>query len=272
MPELPEVETIRIALSDKLLKCKILKVFLKSKKLRFLIPYNIKKIEKCYIKRINRKGKYLIFEINSGSKILMHLGMTGFFKIQKRYVLEKHDHLIFKFKDFFLTYNDVRRFGFIKYYSDNEYLKSEHIIKLGKDPLLSNFNAGYIVEKIRKKNQNIKNFLMNQANIAGLGNIYCSEILFDSNISPLRNAKKIKLEEITKLVISTKKILTKAIKLGGTSLKDFKNPDGKLGYFKNRLKVYDRENKSCYKCKDQGNIKKIYIGGRSTFFCNNCQK
>ncbi len=272
MPELPEVETIRIALSAKLLKCKILKVSLKSKKLRFLIPQDLKKIEKNYIKKINRKGKYLIFEVSSGSKILMHLGMTGFFKIQKKYILEKHDHIIFKFEDFFLTYNDVRRFGFVKYYPENDYLKSKHLLKLGVDPLFRNFNENYVIEKIKKKNQNIKNFLMNQENIAGLGNIYCSEILFDSNISPLRNTSKIKNSEINKLVVSTKKILIKAIKLGGTSLKDFKNPEGKLGYFKNRLKVYDRENKTCYKCKDAGKIKKEYISGRSTFFCGNCQK
>lgn len=272
MPELPEVETIRIALSDKLLKCKILKVSLKSKKLRFEIPYNIKKIEKKYIKKINRMGKYLIFEINSGDKILMHLGMTGFFKIQKKYMIQKHDHLIFTFKDFFLTYNDVRRFGFIKYYSEYEYSKSDHLIRLGIDPLLRSFNEKYVTEKIKNKNQSIKNFLMNQANIAGLGNIYCSEILFDSNISPFRNTKDVNIAETKKLVISTKKILSKAIKLGGTSLRDFKNPDGKLGYFKNRLKVYNRENKSCYICKDEVKIKKIYISGRSTFFCNNCQK
>ena len=272
MPELPEVETIRIALSNKLLKCKILKVSFKSKKLRFLIPCDIKKIEKNYVKKINRRGKYLIFEISSGSKILMHLGMTGFFKIQKKYILEKHDHLIFRFEDFFLIYNDVRKFGFIKYYSEHDYPKSKHLIKLGVDPLLKKFDERYIIEKIKKKNQSIKNFLMNQENIAGLGNIYCSEILFDSNISPLRNTNKIIKSEIKKLVSSTKKILNKAIELGGTSLKDFKTPDGKLGYFKNRLKVYDRENKTCYKCKYKGKIQKVYISGRSTFFCNSCQK
>ena len=122
------------------------------------------------------------------------------------------------------------------------------------------------------KTQNIKHFLMDQKNIAGLGNIYCSEILFDSKISPLRLVNDMKKSEIKKIVKSIKKILTKAIELGGTSLSDYKTPSGKLGYFKNELKVYGMENKNCFFCKKRSKIKKLVQQGRSTFFCMKCQK
>ena len=117
-----------------------------------------------------------------------------------------------------------------------------------------------------------KNFLMDQRNIAGLGNIYCSEILFDAGISPLKTTCNLDLDECERLVNSTKKVLRRAIRMGGTSIQNFKDPGGSLGYFKNKLKVYDRENKNCYNCKKKCKIKKIIQSGRSTFFCDNCQK
>ena len=272
MPELPEVETVRIALSSQLLKRKICKVIKKVQKLRFVIPKNIKNIENSILEKIKRRGKYLIFYFNTGYSLLFHLGMTGVFRVSKNIDYKNHDHLIIKFTTLNLTYNDVRRFGFVKVYFNNELKKSSHLLKLGKEPFSKRFDTNYIYNLVSDKEQVIKNFLMDQRNIAGLGNIYCSEILFDAGISPLKNTNTLKLLECKKLVHSTRKVLKRAIKMGGTSIKNFKDPSGSLGYFKNKLKVYDREDKNCYNCKGKSKIKKIVQGGRSTFFCGACQK
>ena len=273
MPELPEVETVRIALNEHLLKCKISKARINVKTLRFPVPNRLEKILNGKVfEEINRRGKYLLINFKQDLTLLVHLGMTGVFKIKHSYNPEKHDHIVIELKDKFLVYNDVRRFGFFKIYKKNLVMKSPYIKKLGLEPLEVGFDELTLIKKMMNKTQNIKHFLMDQKNIAGLGNIYCSEILFDSKISPLRLVNNIKNNEIKKLVKSTKKILIKAIKLGGTSLKDYKSPSGKLGYFKNELKVYGMENKDCFFCKKRSKIKKVVQQGRSTFFCKSCQK
>ena len=272
MPELPEVETVRIALTSQLLKRKICKVIKKSEKLRFLIPKNIKNIENRTLEKIKRRGKYLIFYFNSNYIMLFHLGMTGVFRTLKKLDYKNHDHLIFKFSKINLIYNDVRRFGFVKIYLKKEFKKSLHLLQLGEEPFSKRFDVNYLNDLACKKKQNVKNFLMDQRNIAGLGNIYCSEILFDAGISPLKTTSNLDFDECGKLVNSTKKVLRRAIRMGGTSIQNFKDPGGSLGYFKNKLKVYDRENKNCYNCKKKSKIKKIIQSGRSTFFCDNCQK
>jgi len=273
MPELPEVETVRIALNEHLLKCKISKARINVKNLRFPVPKNLEKTLKGKVfERVSRRGKYLIINFKGNFSLLVHLGMTGVFKIRNSYIPEKHDHIIMELKEKFLVYNDVRRFGFFKVYKKNLVMESSHIKKLGPEPLGLDFNEVTLTRKIKNKTQNIKNFLMDQRNIAGLGNIYCSEILFDSKILPLRLVNDLKNNELKKLVKSTKKILKKAIKLGGTSLRDYKTPSGKLGYFKNQLKIYDMENKDCFFCKKRSKIKKLIQQSRSTFFCANCQK
>ena len=273
MPELPEVETVRIALNEHLLKCKISKVRINVKNLRFPVPNNLEKsLEGKVFEKINRRGKYLLINFKQDLSLLVHLGMTGVFKINNSYNPEKHDHIVIELKEKFLIYNDVRRFGFFKVYKKNLVMQSPHLKKLGPEPLDIGFNELILKKKMMNKTQNIKHFLMDQKNIAGLGNIYCSEILFDSKISPLRLVNDMKKSEIKKIVKSIKKILTKAIELGGTSLSDYKTPSGKLGYFKNELKVYGMENKNCFFCKKRSKIKKLVQQGRSTFFCMKCQK
>ena len=246
---------------------------LNTQKLRFPIPQDfIETLQGKIIKQILRRGKYLLLNFNSDITLLVHLGMTGVFKIEKKYVPEKHDHIIFNFSSKFLIYNDIRRFGFFKIYNRKELNNSSHLIKLGIEPLKSDLNYHSFLEKILNKSQSIKQFLMDQKNIAGLGNIYCSEILFDTKILPTRNVNDLKNFEIKKLVLSIKKVLKLAILKGGTSLRDFKEPMGKIGYFKNELKVYGLENKNCFYCKKKSKIKKIIQQGRSTFYCSSCQK
>ena len=151
-------------------------------------------------------------------------------------------------------------------------VNSKHLENLGVDPFNKDFNLKYLMNNLKTKKVNIKSFLMNQKNICGLGNIYCSEILFDCKISPNRNVMNLYNDEIKNLFNSIKIILKKAIKKGGTSLNDYVKPNGKIGYFKNDLKVYGREKKRCVKCNKQQLIKKIVQNGRSTFYCSSCQK
>ena len=156
-------------------------------------------------------------------------------------------------------------------YKASEVFTCSHLKKIGPEPLSEDFNISYLEEN-RLKKVSVKSFLMNQNNVAGLGNIYCSEILFDSGIHPEKNFTNLNLEEYKKILKSTKKILNLAIKKGGTTIKDFNISDDKIGYFKNKLKVYDRNGMSCLRCKKNINIKKIFQNGRSTFFCVKCQK
>ena len=272
MPELPEVETVRLALTKHLLKCKIFKVKINSKKLRYTIPENFTKlINGCKIISIKRRGKYIILNFDNMCSLLVHLGMTGTFRVSEIYNPLKHDHLVFNFKSFYLIYNDIRKFGFLKIYNSNEVFDSKHLTKLGPEPFSEEFNLKYLSKALKKRKINIKNFLMNQNVIAGLGNIYCSEVLFESKISPVRITNKLNAKEILSIYISIKRVLKKAISYGGTSLKNYKDPNGKIGYFKNKLKVYGKENKKCSFCNKNIKIKKIIQQGRSTFFCENCQ-
>ena len=273
MPELPEVETIRIALCNELLNEKIKSVQIKNNKLRYPVSrdfqLNLKDIK---VKKILRRGKFLVFFLEHNISFICHLGMTGTFRIQKKYYQEKHDHVIFFLSKNVIVYNDVRKFGFLKIEDSRKVLTSKHIKNLGIEPLDKNFDSSFLENQLKQKKHCIKTFLMNQKNIAGLGNIYCSEILFDSYISPKRLSYKLKKIEIERLVFSTKKIINSAIRKGGTTIQNYLAPEGKIGYFQNNLKVYGRSEKSCPRCCDNVKIKKILIQGRSTFFCKKCQK
>ena len=195
--------------------------------------------------------------------------MTGFFRIERTYEFRKHDHLIFNFTKKNLVFNDIRKFGFVKIFNDKEIFKCSHLKHLGPEPLSSKFCYKYFKKNLNRKT-NIKNLLMNQSFVAGLGNIYCSEILFRSNVKPTRPIRLIKDYEIYKIVKSVKEILLNSIKLGGTTIKNFVVSDEKIGYFKNNLMVYGRNEMNCFKCKNK--IAKITQSGRSTFFCSQCQK
>ena len=163
------------------------------------------------------------------------------------------------------------KFGFIKFYKPDEVLNSQHLVKIGPEPFSKEYDFDYF-KLNSKKTTNIKNLLMNQNFVAGLGNIYCSEILYDARLSPLRKINSLNNLEIRNIVKSTKKILKRAISFGGTTIKNFIVSEEKIGYFKNKLKVYSRDKKNCLRCVKGILIKKIRQSGRSTYFCEKCQK
>tara|TARA_Y100000022_G_C13209321_1_gene356752 strand:+ start:310 stop:903 length:594 start_codon:yes stop_codon:yes gene_type:complete len=196
--------------------------------------------------------------------------MTGYFRMMSEEDKKKHDHLIFYFYSKVLIFNDVRKFGFIKYYNFLELNNSKHLKDMGPEPLSDRFNLNYFTKKIKRK-CSVKNLLMNQNFVAGLGNIYCSEILFDAGVNPERICNELSKEQIKKIILSTRKILKQAINLGGTTIKNFIVNNEKIGYFKNKLKVYGKENQSCPRCKTFATIQRIKQSGRSTFLCTKCQ-
>ena len=288
MPELPEVEVVKKSLEDKLKNLTIKRVFINNNKLRYKINNRqFYKTKGQKIISIKRRAKYLLINLNRGLTILAHLGMTGKFfivdiknKKQKTsfyYSIKKdetkHDHLTLYFnRGFKLIYNDVRKFGFLKLLKSKNILKSNHLKFLGPEPLTKKFNLNYIIKYFSHKKKKIKDLLMNQKFVSGLGNIYCNEILFLCKLNPNKIVRKINNEEQVNIIKFTKKILKVAIVQGGSSIKDFANTEGKIGNFQQNFNVYNREKDKCNRTNCSGVIKKIYISKRSSFFCSKCQK
>tara|TARA_B100000700_G_scaffold85580_1_gene96225 strand:- start:22536 stop:23348 length:813 start_codon:yes stop_codon:yes gene_type:complete len=270
MPELPEVETTVNSLNI-LINKKVIKLNIYVKKLRYpLQRNNLFKIINTKIINIRRIAKYIIIDFNNLKSIIIHLGMSGRLKISKNYKLkDKHDHLIFEFNnELSLIFNDPRRFGFVDIFKSDNINNLRYINKLGIDALDNNLSEEYLYKKFFKSKVCIKQLLLNQHIVAGIGNIYASEILFDAKISPLRKGKNLKKYQFGTILKSTKKILKKAIKSGGSSINDYVSPDGTLGNFQKNFCVYGKEG-----LKINGYIiKKIVICGRSTFFCPQIQK
>ncbi|OPZ76392.1 MAG: Formamidopyrimidine-DNA glycosylase [Alphaproteobacteria bacterium ADurb.Bin438] len=266
MPELPEVETIKTALNRALIGNSIKDVKINRKKIRLPIPDDFYLLAKSQeILTVERLAKYIVISLKNGEKIVIHLGMSGKIIISNNYEAKKHDHVVFELSNgTFITYNDARRFGFVSL------MKCLDLSKLGIDALSDEFNAKYLKEKIKTKNQSIKKTLLDQEVVAGLGNIYVIESLFLSKINPLKSAKDLSSKEIEFLITNIKQVLKKAIKAGGTTLKDYRKADGSLGYFQNELFIYGKEGEKCPVCETI--IKRVIEGGRSTFYCTKCQK
>lgn len=269
MPELPEVETTKRGVEPYVKNETVKKVLVRNNKLR--IPFNknlAKKIIDVGIKEIKRKAKYIIFDFVNGYSVVIHLGMTGNLRVSKKIKYLKHDHIIFYLSSGnVLIYNDVRRFGLIQIYKTKEsyFLLDNN----GPDPFEKEANADYLFSRINNSTASIKSILLNHKIISGIGNIYASEILFATNISPTRIGKKISYDECKNILIESKKILRKAIKAGGTTLNDYFNAESKPGYFKIQLKVYGRDGEKCKSC--ESNISKITQSNRSTYFCKESQ-
>jgi len=287
MPELPEVEVVKKSLENKLKNLTIKRVNITNKKLRYIIDSKLfSKIKSQKIISIKRRSKYLLLNLNKNSTILAHLGMTGKFLIidnNKKYKTSfyyslkqndtKHDHITFILnKKIKLIYNDVRKFGFLKIFNSTNIFKCSHLVSLGPEPLSRNFNFSYFNKYIFNKKTKIKDLIMNQKFVAGLGNIYCNEVLYLCKINPARSVKKIKKEEIKKIIKFIKIILKQAIQLGGSSIKNFSSTEGQGGNFQQKFQVYGREKTSCSRLKCLGTIKKVYTSNRSSFFCPKCQK
>ena len=271
MPELPEVEIIVRGLRKNILGLKLTEFKILNKNLRYEIPKEMEVIYKNkIIKHIFRIGKYGILLLNGKSHIVFHLGMTGKFRFSKKKTdNQKHDHIRISLNNgLVLLYNDIRKFGCFSII--NNPISLYNFKNLGIEPIHLKNYTDYLWDIIKKKNKDIKSLLLDQSFITGIGNIYASEILYDSKILPFKIASKINKKSFTKLLNSIEKILEKAISSGGTTIKDFQNIVGDLGYFQNSFKVYGREGLACYKCKNL--IIKIKSKGRSTFFCSSCQK
>ena len=271
MPELPEVETTCKGIAPHITNNKITKVIVRNRNLRWPIPTGLNtKLAKQKVISVTRRAKYLLISTETGT-LIIHLGMSGSLRILSvDEAVEKHDHFELQFKDeLCLRLRDPRRFGCVLWTKDDPF---EHklLINLGPEPLDKDFNAELLFEKSRKRKITIKQFIMDAKIVVGVGNIYASESLFLAGISPKRLTGKITKKNADDLTIAIKKILKQAIKQGGTTLKDFRSSDGNPGYFQQKLKVYDRKDEPCVKCKKP--IKQITLGQRSTFYCSHCQK
>ncbi len=279
MPELPEVETIKEALKKSIEGDKIESVIIRNRRFRELIPADFEKVVlNALIVKVYRNAKYLILELDNNYSIIWHLGMSGKVKIHESSPesYEKHDHVTIKTNNGYITYNDARRFGLITYCESDKICQHKLFANIGIDPFSQNLTADYLKNKLSNKKNPIKVALLDQSIINGIGNIYASEALYDSKISPVRESNSLNLVELENLITSVRKILQKAIKAGGSTLKDYRKPDGSMGYFQNSHCVYDKEGMRCPNCtcdidKTKG-IKRIVQGGRSTFYCETQQK
>jgi len=280
MPELPEVETIRIDLQEKIKDKQINDIIVNISKIikKPSLEEFINKIKDKKIKEIDRRGKYIIIYLDSEDKLVIHLGMTGLLiypydnKTTEKEINSKHNHLIFTFTDNTqLVFNDVRRFGKIFLVSNIDEVES--IAKLGVEPLEGYFTEEIFIQVLnKKKNCKIKSFLMKQEFITGLGNIYANEVLYRSNIHPLRLISSLNKQEVRNLYQQIKLVLVEAVKLRGSTVADeaYRDTDGEKGKFAEKLQVYARKGKPCIRC---GNIIEVLkIEGRSTFICPQCQK
>ncbi len=290
MPELPEVEVVKRSLEKKILKLIIKDVKINDGNLRYKVDKAaILNLKGKKIIKITRRSKFLIFELEDEFFMLVHLGMTGKFFFADQYKRkfktsfyyninnvkdEKHDRIIFIFhKNQRLIYNDVRKFGFIKFFKKrNSVRNNPHLSNLGPEPLGKFWRTIYLKKYISGKKRKIKDILMDQKCVSGLGNIYVNEILFASGIHPKKVGSKLKNYEIIKIVKNSKKILKKSIALGGSSIKNFSSDNGKKGDFQQKFRVYGKKNINCSNIDCKNIITRTIISNRATFFCSKCQK
>lgn len=276
MPELPEVENVKLSLhSLGVVGQTFSRVELLRKDLRTPLKAELsKKLPGQNILSIERRAKYLLFE-SQDFVILSHLGMTGSWRSIQGEIhpdeIQKHDHVIFHFESGLkLIYTDPRRFGILEMIPKAKQTSSRWLKHLGVEPLTENFNSDFLFQITRKRKAPIKGFLMDQRNVVGVGNIYASEALFSAKIKPLRAAGKVTKNETEEIVKSIQAILQKAIAAGGSTISDYRNSFGESGGFQKSFSVYDRFKAPCPNC--GAPIKSKVIAGRNTFWCAKCQR
>jgi formamidopyrimidine-DNA glycosylase len=273
MPELPEIETLKLSLEKHLIGKSIKEVEINRHNLRYLLANDLRpRLIKSRILRLSRRAKYLIIELDNANSLVVHLGMSGRFTLQpNHYTLKKHDHVIIHLdNDEYLVFNDARRFGMIEIIKSNMLPDSKSFKNLGYEPLSNEFNSRYLYDKINTRKIPIKNALMNNNIVVGIGNIYASESLFLAKVNPLKLSNSLTMQHIEAIVKCCKHVLQQAIKAGGTTLKDFVSGDNKPGYFKQQLLIYGCAGKQCTNCNDI--ILKVKQQGRASFYCPTCQK
>ena len=300
MPELPEVETVRRGLVPAMEGARFIKVEVHRGDLRWPLEKDfVARLEGKTVTGLGRRAKYLLADLNSGDVLLMHLGMSGSFYVfdekaerakdrtdgtPGHYYHERsqhvaHDHVIFHMSSGAVaTFNDPRRFGFMKIVARSKLDDEPLLNRLGPEPLGNAFDAAMLAGACNGKKTSLKAALLDQRVVAGLGNIYVCEALYRARLSPKRMASTIASrtgapnERAERLVDGIKAVLNDAIKAGGSSLRDHRLTDGELGMFQHHFRVYDREGEKCPTPGCGGTIKRIVQNGRSTFFCPKCQK
>lgn len=272
MPELPEVEIVRLGLEQSLRGKRIVRVRLSGHDLRFPAPPDFAgTVQGKVLRSFVRRGKYIVGFLDDSHVLILHLGMSGRVRLYgpgQNHESEKHDHAVFEAEDGSVAvYHDPRRFGFLSYAGAKDWESLSFFSTMGPEPL-SDLRVDYLGGVLKNKKVNIKTALLDQRVVAGLGNIYVCEALYDACISPMREPSSLSAKEIERLIVSIQKTLRKALEAGGSSLRDYKKTDGSLGYFQTQFSVYDREGERCPNCScADGCVKRIVQAGRSTFYC-----
>jgi formamidopyrimidine-DNA glycosylase len=270
MPELPEVETTLRGIEPHLLNQRINRVVVRDPRLRWPVPVEVSKAEGQRFVSLERRGKYLLIKLEQGG-LIIHLGMSGSLRILEHALTpQKHDHVdVVLDNGLCLRFNDPRRFGAFLWV-DGEMASHELIRDLGPEPMSAAFTAEYLYQRSRDRRVAVKNFIMNGHIVVGVGNIYASESLFMAGIHPQRAAGRVSLQRYEGLAAAIRDVLSRAIRRGGTTLRDFVNSNGAPGYFAQELLVYDRAGGDCFQC--GASIRLKVLGQRSSFYCPNCQK
>ena len=283
MPELPEVETVRRGISPVMEGVQIADVHVNRPDLRWPFPDRMaERLKGRHVTNVRRRSKYILVDLDSGETLLIHLGMSGRILIsgdpQGRFVhahpiAEKHDHVVIDMQTGArITYNDPRRFGAMDLLDTATAEDHPLLSVLGPEPLGNGFGEEQLFDAIKGRNSPMKTVLLDQKVVAGLGNIYVCEALFRAKIDPRRKANNLSRKRADSLVPIIRDVLSEAIDAGGSSLKDFRQADGELGYFQHSFDVYGREGEPCKTDGCHGAIRRITQSGRSTFYCAQCQR
>lgn len=286
MPELPEVETVRLGLRPVMEGARIEAIELRRPDLRFPFPERFAdRLKGRRIEGLGRRAKYLLADLDDGARVIMHLGMSGSFRIESasgtaapglfhhpRDGRAVHDHVVFHLSGGqAVVYNDPRRFGFMDLAAGPGDAASPHLAGLGIEPVGNAFDGDALAERLAGRRTPLKAALLDQRLVAGLGNIYVAEALHRAGLSPMRLAGSVTKDEAERLAGAIRTVLGEAIAAGGSSLRDHRQTNGELGYFQHAFRVYDREGEPCPSPRCRGIIERSVQAGRSTFWCSACQ-
>ncbi|MDJ0858891.1 MAG: bifunctional DNA-formamidopyrimidine glycosylase/DNA-(apurinic or apyrimidinic site) lyase [Dinoroseobacter sp.] len=283
MPELPEVETVRRGLEPVMSGARITRADIRRPDLRWPFPARMsERLKGARVDQLRRRSKYILADLDTGETLLIHLGMSGRMIIEgapvgtfhhEQSAPGKHDHVILQMENGTrIVFNDARRFGAMDLLDTANAEAHPLIAVLGPEPFSNAFNEDYLAARLKSKMTPIKSALLDQKLVAGLGNIYVCEALYRAGIHPARKAGRISSTRVAGLVPIIRDVLSEAIEAGGSSLRDYRQADGDLGYFQHRFRVYGREGEPCRTPDCPDVVRRIVQSGRSSFYCPTCQR